>query len=55
MEFSKIKKELSKLMENQHLLRICKKMNKDTKSEIKKIDKGGGFHKIFEIKEIQKF
>ena len=56
MEFSKIKKRIEQTYGKSTSLEDPAKKNelKDTKSEIKKIDKGGGFHKIFEIKEIQK-
>ena len=56
MEFSKIKKRIEQTYGKSTSLEEPAKKNelKGTKSEIKKIDKGGGFHKIFEIKEIQK-
>ena len=56
MEFSKIKKRIEQTYGKSPSLEDPAKKNepKDTKSEIKKIDQGGGFHTIFEIKEIQK-
>ena len=56
MEFSKIKKRIEQTYGKSTSLEDPAKKSelKDSKSEIKKIDKGGGFHTIFEIKDIQK-
>ena len=56
MEFSKIKKRIEQTYGKSTSLEDTAKKSelKDSKSEIKKIDKEGGFHTIFEIKDIQK-
>ena len=56
MEFSKIKKRIEQTYGKSTSLEDTAKKSelKDSKSGIKKIDKEGGFHTIFEIEDIQK-